>query len=158
MELENLLDKLKLDHLEHQLDAVCEQAAHQQLDYKTFLVQALQTEWQGRFQSGIEARLKFARFPWINTGPVEFEFQPSLTGGRSGELAGMSSGAAGNAPLQHRGQNPSGDRSRCESGGGRLLRFVPHPGAAHDPLDESLQLEPTGADVAAAHLSQSIDY
>src|SRR5919108_491212 len=38
MELENLLDKLKLDHLEHQLDAVCEQAANQQLDYKTFLV------------------------------------------------------------------------------------------------------------------------
>lgn len=78
MELENLLDKLKLDHLEHQLDAVCEQAANQQLDYKTFLVQALQTEWQGRFQRGIEARLKFARFPWIKTlDQFEFEFQPS---------------------------------------------------------------------------------
>jgi len=27
MELENLLERLKLDHLENQLDAVCEQAA-----------------------------------------------------------------------------------------------------------------------------------
>src|SRR5512145_942921 len=91
MELENLLDKLKLDHLEHQLDAVCEQAANQQLDYKTFLVQALQTEWQGRFQRGIEARLKFARFPWIKTlDQFEFEFQPSLDRKQVRELAGMS--------------------------------------------------------------------
>ncbi len=45
MELLNLLDKLKLDHLETQLDAVCEQAAQRQLDYKTFLNQALATEW-----------------------------------------------------------------------------------------------------------------
>ena len=29
MELERLLEKLKLDHLEAQLDAVCEQAAAQ---------------------------------------------------------------------------------------------------------------------------------
>ncbi len=36
MELENLLEKLKLDHLENQLDAVCEQAAQRQLDYKNF--------------------------------------------------------------------------------------------------------------------------
>ena len=59
--LENLLDKLKLDHLENQLDAVCEQAAQRQLDYKDFLAQALQTEWQGRFQRNTEARLKLAR-------------------------------------------------------------------------------------------------
>jgi len=67
MELENLLTRLKLEHLEHQLDAVCEQAAQRQADYKTFLAQALQAEWQGRFQRGIEARLKLARFPWLKT-------------------------------------------------------------------------------------------
>jgi hypothetical protein len=38
MELTALLNKLKLDHLEAQLDAVCEQAAQRQQDYKTFLV------------------------------------------------------------------------------------------------------------------------
>ena len=37
MELDHLLDKLKMDHLEAQLDAVCEQAAQRGEDYKTFL-------------------------------------------------------------------------------------------------------------------------
>ena len=79
MELENLLERLKLDHLENQLDAVCEQASQRQLNYKDFLVQALQTEWQGRFQRNVEARLKLARFPWLKTlDQFEFEFQPSL--------------------------------------------------------------------------------
>ena len=62
MELTALLNKLKLNYLEAQLDAVCEQAAQHQQDYKTFLVQALDTEWQGRHQRGIEARLRLARF------------------------------------------------------------------------------------------------
>jgi len=91
MELENLLDKLRMDHLESQLDAVCEQAAKKQMDYKTFLAQALQTEYQGRFQRGIEARLRLARFPWIKTlDQFEFDFQPSLDRKLLRELAGMS--------------------------------------------------------------------
>ena len=67
MQLETLLEKLKMDHLENQLDAVCEQAAQQELDYKAFLAQALQTEWQGRYQRGIETRLRQARLPWVKT-------------------------------------------------------------------------------------------
>jgi len=91
MELDNLLDKLRMDHLEAQIDAVCEQAAEKQLDYKTFLVQALSTEWQGRYQKGIEARLKQARFPWLKTlEQFDFEFQPSLDRRQVRELAGMS--------------------------------------------------------------------
>jgi DNA replication protein DnaC len=91
MELENLLEKLKMDHLETQLDAVCEQAAQRQLDYKTFLVQALQTEWQGRYQRNLETRLKFARFPWLKTlEQFDFEFQPSVDRRQVRELAGMS--------------------------------------------------------------------
>ena len=91
MELDNLLDKLRMDHLEAQLDAVCEQAAEKQMDYKTFLVQALSTEWQGRYQKGIEARLKQARFPWLKTlEQFDFEFQPSLDRRQVRELAGMS--------------------------------------------------------------------
>ena len=91
MELENLLERLKLDHLENQLDAVCEQASQRQLNYKDFLVQALQTEWQGRFQRNVEARLKLARFPWIKTlDQFEFDFQPSLDRKQVRELAGMS--------------------------------------------------------------------
>jgi DNA replication protein DnaC len=91
MELDNLLDKLRMDHLEAQLDAVCEQAAEKQLDYKTFLVQALSTEWQGRYQKGIEARLRQARFPWLKTlEQFDFEFQPSLDRRQVRELSGMS--------------------------------------------------------------------
>jgi DNA replication protein DnaC len=91
MELEHLLGKLKMDHLEAQLDAVCEQAAQRQADYKTFLVQALQTEWQGRYQRGTELRLRQARFPWLKTlEQFDFDFQPSLDRRLIRELAGMS--------------------------------------------------------------------
>src|SRR5574338_495372 len=91
MELENLLERLRLEHLENQLDAVCEQASQRQLNYKDFLEQALQTEWQGRFQRNVEARLKLARFPWIKTlEQFEFDSQPSLDRKQVRELAGMS--------------------------------------------------------------------
>jgi DNA replication protein DnaC len=91
MELNHLLDKLKMDHLEAQLDAVCEQAAQRQEDYKTFLTQALATEWQGRYQRGIEARLRLARFPWVKTlEQFDFDFQPSLDRKQVRELAGLS--------------------------------------------------------------------
>jgi DNA replication protein DnaC len=91
MELSHLLDKLKMDHLEAQLDAVCEQASQRQEDYKTFLTQALSTEWQGRYQRGIEARLRQARFPWVKTlDQFDFDFQPSLDRKQVRELAGLS--------------------------------------------------------------------
>jgi DNA replication protein DnaC len=91
MELTALLEKLKLDHLDAQLEAVCEQASQRELDYKSFLAQALETEWQGRFQRGIEARLRLARFPWIKTlEQFDFDFQPSLDRRQVRELSGMS--------------------------------------------------------------------
>ena len=67
MELERLLQELKMDHLELQLDAVCEQAAERGLDYKSFLIEALNTEWQARHLKGIESRLRQARVPWAKT-------------------------------------------------------------------------------------------
>lgn len=91
MELMNLLDKLKLEHLEAQLEVVCQQAAEKDLDYKAYLTQALATEWQGRFQRGIEARLRLARFPWLKTlDQFDFDFQPSLNRRQVRELAGLS--------------------------------------------------------------------
>ena len=91
MELAALLTKLKMDHLEAQLDTVCEQAAQRDLDYKSFLERALEAEWQGRFQRGIEARLRQSRFPWIKTlGQFDFDFQPSLDRRQLRELAGLS--------------------------------------------------------------------
>lgn len=91
MELMALLEKLKMDHLEAQLDAVCEQAAERELDFKSFLSRALEVEWQGRHQRGIETRLRQARFPWVKTlDQFDFEFQPSLDRRQMRELAGLS--------------------------------------------------------------------
>jgi DNA replication protein DnaC len=91
MELAALLEKLKLEYLEPQLDAVCEQAAARELDYKSFLTAALVTEWQGRQIRGVEARLRQARFPWVKTlDQYEFEFQPSVDRRQVRELAGLS--------------------------------------------------------------------
>ena len=88
MELNALLNKLKLEYLEPQLDSVCEQAASQQLDYQTFLARALSVEWQGRQQRGIEARLRQAHFPWLKTlEQYDFDFQPSLDRRQVKELA-----------------------------------------------------------------------
>ncbi len=91
MELEALLQKLKMDHLEAQLDAVCEQATSGDLDYKSFLTRALAVEWQGRDQKGIETRLRQARLPWVKTlEQFDFDFQPSLDRRQVRELAGLS--------------------------------------------------------------------
>lgn len=91
MELTMLLQKLKMDHLEAQLNAVCEQAAQRELDYQSFLTEALQVEWQGRFQRGIEARLRQSRFPWFKTlEQFDYDFQPSLDRRQVRELSGLS--------------------------------------------------------------------
>lgn len=91
MELAHLLDKLKLDHLAAQLETLCEQAAQQDLDYQSFLSQALNLEWQGRYQRGIDTRLRQARFPWLKTlEQFDFDFQPSLDRRQLRELAGLS--------------------------------------------------------------------
>ena len=91
MELVTLLEKLRMDHLEAQLDAICEQAAERDLDYKRFLARALAVDWQGRDRRGIETRLRQARFPWVKTlEQFEFDFQPSLDRRQVRELAGLS--------------------------------------------------------------------
>lgn len=91
MELKRLLERLKMDHLDAQLDSVCEQAAARDLDYKSFLAQALTAEWQGRYQKGIETRLRQARLPWVKTmEQFDFDFQPSLDRRQVRELCGLS--------------------------------------------------------------------
>ena len=91
MELMQLLERLKMDHLLAQLEGVCEQAAKGDLDYQRFLAEALEAEWRGRQQRGIESRLKLARFPWIKTlDQFDFEFQPSIDRKVVRELAALS--------------------------------------------------------------------
>jgi len=79
MQLNLLLEKMKMDYLAAQLDAVCEHAAKKDLGYREFLTQALDIEWKGRHRKGVESRLKMARFPWIKTlDQFDFTFQPSI--------------------------------------------------------------------------------
>jgi DNA replication protein DnaC len=79
MQLEGLLERMKLEHLSCQLDAICEQASKKDLGYREFLTEVLQTEWSGRHQKGVEFRLAMARFPWVKTlEQFDFAFQPSL--------------------------------------------------------------------------------
>jgi DNA replication protein DnaC len=90
MQLATLLERLKMDHLAAGLDGVCEQAAKKDLDYRAFLGQALEAEWKGRYQKGVENRLRLARFPWIKTlDQFDFAFQPSIDRKVVRELAGL---------------------------------------------------------------------
>lgn len=91
MELTTLLERMKMDHLLAQLDGVCEQAAQGDADYKSFLTRALEAEWRGRYQRGVEGRLKQARLPWVKTlDQFDFDYQPSIDRKQVRELAGLS--------------------------------------------------------------------
>jgi DNA replication protein DnaC len=79
MQLNLLLERMKMEHLAVQLDAICEQASKKDLGYREFLTEALDSEWKGRHRKGVESRLKMARFPWIKTlDQFDFSFQPSI--------------------------------------------------------------------------------
>ncbi len=76
-ELETLLSRLKMEHLGYHVESLLEQAAKKELNYREFLCMALQQEWNGRHQRGMESRLKQARFPWVKTlEQFDFGFQP----------------------------------------------------------------------------------
>jgi DNA replication protein DnaC len=79
MQLDNLFEALKLDHLGAQCDALLEQAAKKDLGYRELLTEALTCEWQGRKQKGTESRLAQACLPWLKTlEQFDFSFQPSI--------------------------------------------------------------------------------
>jgi DNA replication protein DnaC len=90
MQLEGLIEKLKMDHLAPQIEGVCEQAAKKDLNYKEFLTLALDAEWRGRHLKGVESRLGQARLPWVKTiDEFDFAFQPSIDRKVVRELSGL---------------------------------------------------------------------
>ncbi len=91
MQLINLLEKMKMEHLGYQIDTLCEQASKKDQGYREFLLDALQTEWNGRHLKVVEARHKIARFPWVKTvEQFDFTFQPSIDRKVIRELCGLS--------------------------------------------------------------------
>ncbi|ASK34561.1 AAA family ATPase [Alcanivorax sp. N3-2A] len=90
MNLDQLLDRLKMEYLQASLDSLCEHASKHDLNYREFLEQALAQEWGARHQRGLETRLKQARLPWIKTlEQFDFSFQPSLDPKVIRELSGL---------------------------------------------------------------------
>lgn len=90
MMLDQLLHRLKMDHLQASRDSLCEHASKQDLNCREFLEQALAQEWGGRHQKGLESRLKQARLPWIKTlEQFDFSFQPSIDHKIVRDLAGL---------------------------------------------------------------------
>lgn len=89
-ELEALLSRLKMEHLSYHVESLLEQAAKKELNYREFLCMALQQEWNGRHQRGMESRLKQARLPWVKTlEQFDFTFQPGIDRKVVRELAGL---------------------------------------------------------------------
>ncbi|WP_347912363.1 IS21-like element helper ATPase IstB [Anaerotruncus colihominis] len=89
-ELEVLLSRLKMEHLSYHVESLLEQAAKKELNYREFLCMALQQEWNGRHQRGMESRLKQARLPWVKTlEQFDFTFQPGIDRKVVRELAGL---------------------------------------------------------------------
>ncbi len=79
MELNELCTKLKFEHLPNQLDALCEQAAKRELNFRDFLSEARAPEWQGRRLKGVERGLRLARFPYLKSlEQFDFSFQSSI--------------------------------------------------------------------------------
>jgi DNA replication protein DnaC len=90
MQLAGLMEKMKMAHLEAQLESLCEQASKRDASYKEFLTEALSVEWKGRHLKGVESRLSQARLPWIKTlDQFDFGFQPSIDRKVIRELAGL---------------------------------------------------------------------
>lgn len=90
MNLAQLLERLKMEHLQASLDSLCEHASKKELNYREFLEQALAQEWGGRHQKGLDTRLKQARLPWIKTlEQFDFSFQPSIDRKLVRELSGL---------------------------------------------------------------------
>ncbi len=90
MQLVNVLEKMKMEHLAQQIESICEQASKRELGYREFLTEALETEWKGRHLKGVEGRLLQARFPWVKTvEQFDFGFQPSIDRKVIRELSGL---------------------------------------------------------------------
>ena len=89
-ELKVMLSRLKMENLSYHVESLLEQAAKKELNYREFLCMALQQEWNGRHQCGMESRLKQTRLPWVKTLELfDFTFQPGIDRKVVRELAGL---------------------------------------------------------------------
>ncbi|QGY28333.1 IS21-like element helper ATPase IstB [Pantoea cypripedii] len=88
--LNELLQRLKLEHLTDAVDNLLEQSVKEELNARETLTRVLAHEWNGRRHKGLESRLKSARLPWVKTlEQFDFSFQPGIDQKVIRELAGL---------------------------------------------------------------------
>ncbi len=161
-ELEVLLSRLKMEHLSYHVESLLEQAAKKELNYREFLCMALQQEWNGRHQRGMESRLKQARLPWVKTlEQFDFTFQPGIdrkvvlgTGWSGVRGAQRKRDPAGTSWCR---KNASGHSSWRESGGCGTSGTVYATGQTDRDTDESETGKPAGASATATELCPGVD-
>ena len=91
MQLEALFEKMHFEYLPDRLDGMLEEAGKRELDYRSFLSEALRIEWEGRYQKGVSFRLALSRFPVMKTlETFDLSFQPSIAPKTIRELSGLS--------------------------------------------------------------------
>lgn len=89
--MKEVLQALRLKHVESGLPDLLEQARKTALTYEAFLRQVLTLEIEGRERQAQQARLKAARLPVRKTlDEFDFSFQPSLSERHLRELADLS--------------------------------------------------------------------
>ncbi|BDO91785.1 hypothetical protein TUM9757_42290 [Escherichia coli] len=160
-ELEVLLSRLKMEHLSYHVESLLEQAAKKELNYREFLCMALQQEWNGRHQRGMESRLKQARLPWVKTlEQFDFTFQPGIDRKVVRELAGLAFVERSENVILLTSwcrKNSSGHSSWRESGGCGTSGTVYATGQTDRDTDESETGKPAGASAAATELCPGVD-
>lgn len=89
--MKELVQALRLKHVEAGLPTLLEQARKESLTYETFLRQVLSLEIEGRARQAELSRLKAARLPARKTlDEFDFSFQPSLSERHLRELGDLS--------------------------------------------------------------------
>jgi DNA replication protein DnaC len=82
------LQRLKLHKIHERLEAMLQEATHQEMGYGDFLDRMLSEEVASKSDKAISLRTKLARFPYVKTLEVfDFKYQPSLDEKQIRELA-----------------------------------------------------------------------
>ena len=87
-QLEERLERLKLNETREHLEAILQEAAKRELNYREFLALVCQREGQAREVRRLEMGVKLAGFPFVKTlEGFDFDAQPGVDPGRIRDLA-----------------------------------------------------------------------
>jgi hypothetical protein len=123
MELTALLERMKMEHLLAQLDGVCTRPGRPGL--QGLLTQALEAEWRGRHQRGVEPA-QAGPAAWVKAWTSSTDFQPLIDRKQVRRLAGLS-------PVSAPRMSSCSARRREGAAGHRARRRAEKPPLGHIP-------------------------